>query len=210
VHIIYSLDDFEKLVKVSTGKAAIIGNGRFSNLYTFNKKEVATFAINNSVVNYPDPHFVVMVEDHYRMLFRYPHQQLHRILMLDRDSMKSHNLTTGCSLSLLMSFLLRHCGVKKLYIQGFSMDDDASGFYNWQRQLESAGKVLAEFKDREIVRSTWSKRFLSIPEVVPDPIDVVPRGTIQTDASAIPSDYELVQAIHQGLPHQDILALLKH
>jgi hypothetical protein len=121
---IYSLQELQKKEWKST--IVFIGRGQEINKYIFNNNKVDIISINDSFQFYNGiTNYTAIVEAHLSKNLPICLKENHKIqnvIVMTREEIKKNELVIGCTPSLIISYFLKYLPIKKVYLQGFSMD----------------------------------------------------------------------------------------
>lgn len=115
------------LKKLSENKNSIviIGKGKNADKYIFDKEKIIILTINDSIFNYNNySHCTCIVEGHLNKNLPLVMNKLENAIIIKRDDIKENNLVTGCTPSIVISYLIQCTNFKNIFLQGFSMDGE--------------------------------------------------------------------------------------
>ena len=121
---------------------AIIGRGDGNTTYKFNPNTVMVMGINDSCIFYPECEWTAIVQAHYEKNYPIVDPIVPKILHILKSDMAKHKVVTGCTPSILISFLIKtgKLNGKNIYLQGFPLQGPSNDLqypYDFQRQQKA-------------------------------------------------------------------------
>lgn len=157
---------------------AIIGKGKEAHKYKFNTAKVMVFGINDSILLYREAKYSVVIQGHWAKIFSNTNMMLENLFFISKRFMrnKQHNLVYGCTPSLFLSAIIQMVDLKRIYLQGFSMDGVSPKNelypYDWVKQENAFKEIFKRCETRNIdigfvslcTRMSGYKRFEPLEE----------------------------------------------
>jgi len=120
--IIHNLTFLKKTSEIYDS-IAIIGKGKNADKYTLDKDKIFILTINGSFLNYKNySHCTCIVEGHLNRNLPLTMDDIENGIIIKRKDIKENNLVTGCTPSIVISYIIRYTNFKNIFLQGFSMD----------------------------------------------------------------------------------------
>lgn len=167
---------------------AIIGKGKNADKYIFDKDKIFILTINDSFLNYKNySHCTCIVEGHLNKNLPLTMDNIENGIIIKRREIKENNLITGCTPSIVISYIIQYTSFKNIYLQGFSMDGaivlndptisnkiqeifkDSIELYNKENNIENAYKYF-QYHTHEFVGQInhypyeWSRQIAAFEE----------------------------------------------
>ena len=159
---VLEIDEVVDHFSLTSKTVVVIGKGQNKNKYIWGKN-ISVFFINDSMLpspkcpeEYPSAydHTSVIVETHFPK--NYPLVNFHckSIIYIRKIKMTKLELIAGCTPSLFISYLIKHTGVNRILLQGFSFDGVSpinDPFpYDWSRQYKTIGLCFELAREKKV------------------------------------------------------------